>query len=468
MTDRIAPMAFAQSSEPLPSRVLFAGDTVSPFTARLAGALLARGFDVSVLNGPRLVQAVREQYGKVVRNVAYEEVRLRGNARLPAVRRMESRLNRLRLHRVIRGERPDVLHVNNLYCGERLDRIAAIDPPPAPMLVSAFGTDVDDSVISKHPSYPPMREQLLARAELVTASSGPMVRRCRSFVSHRPERDFRLIHWYADRTQFNVETARRGRQRWRQRLGIGPHDRVVLSPRATAPNYQIDRVIRAFAGALAGGHCRAILVVVHRASGTAAQDAWLCDLRRLAAPLGANVRFVPQVPYTEVPELFGMADVAVSIPRADGAAATHFELLALGVPLIVADLDDYRGILEPYHNAIPVDATADEPVARAIRAVLTDRALREHLASGAIASAERLGTFDETVDAYVRAYHEVLVRARRRRSDPLGLGEMSYAGIGARETERPDMGRADRGGEYILSGEWFPSWEPMSGGEQEE
>jgi len=172
------------------------------------------------------------------------------------------------------------------------------------------------------------------------------------------------------------------------------------------------------------------------------------------------------VPYTEVPELFGMADVAVSIPRADGAAATHFELLALGVPLIVADLDDYRGILDPYHNAIPVDATDDEPVARAIRAVLTDRALREQLASGAIASAARLGTFDETVDAYLQAYHEVIVRARRRRSDPLGLSEVSYAGIGAREGQWPDMSRTDRGGECVCCGEPFGG--AMFGGEREE
>lgn len=435
------PTAAVRHPDGRPLRILFIGDTLSPFTARLAGALARRGAVVAALNGPTLVKAAREQWDTDVRNVPYEERRLRGNVRVPALAGLEARMNRFRLWRTLARERADVIHVNNLYCGERLDRVAGLDRLPAPLVVSAFGSDVDDSVMVKHPSYPPLRERLLSLADLVTASSAPMVRRCRTFVPDRPERDFRLIHWYADPAVFNVETAQRGREAWRDRLQIPSDAIVILSPRNTAPNYQIDRIIRAFAQATtAGGYPEeryesAVLVVVHRASPSGPHRDYLNHLRELAAPLGTAVRFVEQVPYGETAGLFGMADVAVSIPKADGAAATHFEHLALGVPLIVADLEDYRGVIYPYQNAIAVDATDDEPLTRALKAVLTDNDLRKQLRAGALASAAEHGTFDDSVDAYIEAYREAMARAEQRRGDPFGICEVTYAGIGARNAQ---------------------------------
>ncbi len=410
----------ASSSADGALHVLLAGDTRSPHTARLAAALRRRRIDVSVLNGPHLVDRVEREYGETLRNLAHEDARLRGNAHFTAVSRIESRWNRYRLRRGIARRRPDVIHVNNLFCGERLDRLARLDRLPAPMVVTAWGSDVDDSAIPKHPSYLLLRQALLSRAELVTTWSEAMIGRCRSYVPARPAQDFRCVHWYADPTRFNTETARAGRESWRRRLGIGAEDVVVLSPRGTAPNYQIDRIVRACVKAFApagkpSGAGRAVLVVIVSSGDDEATRSYRAVLRQLAEPLGPNVRFVEQVPHGEVAELFGVADVAVSIPKADGGPASYFELMAMGVPLIVSDLEDYRGVVDPGRNALAVDATADEPVAQAVRSAVADGGLRAWLRAGALASAAEHGTFDDTVDAYIQAYRDAIARRRANR-----------------------------------------------------
>lgn len=393
-------------------RVLFAGDTRSPFTERLAAALVRRGTQVAVLNGRHMVDRVRWQYGAALEDVSCAERRFRGNGRIAAVRRFEGCWNRRRLFRGMERARADVIHLHNLYCGERLDRLADLPRLPAPLVVTAWGSDVDDSVVRKHPSYPPLRLALLSRASLITASSEPMVRRCRALVPERPARDFRMIHWFPEPDRFHGEAAQRGREHWRRRLGIAPNDFVVLSPRGTSANYQIDRIIRAFAQAFPGSFTetarRAVLVILHSSDAVAFRRDCLRQLRALALPLGDRVRFVEQVAYTEVAGLYGLADVAVSIPKADGAAATHFELMALGIPLITAPREDYRGIVLAGQNAAVVDATTDESVACALRELAENADLYGRIRAGALASAARHGTFDDTVDAYLQVYRDVL------------------------------------------------------------
>jgi glycosyltransferase involved in cell wall biosynthesis len=395
---------------------LFAGGTRAPQTAGLAAALARGGFTVSALNAPHLVERVRDQYGQPVDNLAFEDRRFRGNDRVIGVQRLEAWWNCHGLCRCIERRGIDVIHVNDLYSGEQLERLLWLDESAPPIVATAWGSDVDDSAMVKHPEYPSLRRALLEKAVLVTAWSDAMARRCRSFVPERSERDFRVVRWYPDRGLFNPDRAAAGRSAWRQRLGIPSDALVVISPRNTAPNYRVDRIVRAFAAALAaGGEMERAFLVVVTSCGRSPQHAEYVDaLRELAAPIASRVRFVEQVAHKETPDLFGVADVAVSIPAADGGPSTHFELIALGVPLIAGDLEDYQGILSAGENALVVDARNDEAVSRAIHAALTDSALRGRLRAGATASAATFGTFADVVGQYVEAYREAIARASHK------------------------------------------------------
>lgn len=408
-------------------RVLLAGDTHSPQTARLAVSLVRRGMCVDVINGEYLTARVQNEYGVELTNLAYDEIRLRGNARLSMVNRLETALNHGRLRRQIHSRRYDVIHVNNLYCGERLERLAFLEGLNTPIVATAWGSDVDDTVMKKYPSYLVLRHALLERAEVITACTEPMLRRCRTIVPYREERDFRLIRWLPEANLFNLEAAARGREEWRRRLRISPDDIVVLSPRGTAPNYQIDRIIRAFGdayGARAASTTegrRVILIVVHTPQSGDAGLSYVRHLRQLAAPMNDVIRFVEHVPHNEVASLFSIADLAVSIPRADGGPNTHFELMSLGVPLIAADLEDYRGIVTDRQNALLVDATQDETVSQALRTLVEDCSLRRRLQEGGRATMSAYGTFEDSVEAYLHTYRDAIERAAWRRCDAVGL-----------------------------------------------
>lgn len=409
--------------------VLLAGDTCSGHSVRLASALAGRGLRVSVLNGVSLVRRVRNESGLDVSDLPFEDCRLRGNGRLTAVRWLEGRLNRRRLRSLLLRSGADVVHVNNLYCGEGMDRLASAFPLPLPTVVTAWGSDVDDSVMRKHPAYWPIRRTLLDGATLVTAWSEAMIRRCRSFVPYRPSADFRAIRWYSDPARFNPAAAAKGRHTWRERLGLSSRDLVFLSVRSSRPNYQIDRILRAFARAFVSGHAvdtdarRCVLVVVMTPPRQPGHEEYLAELRRLAVPLSDRVRFLDAVPHSDMPALLGLADAVVSIPAADGGPATYFEAIRCGVPLITADLEDYRGVVVDGENALTVDAGSDESVEAALRRFAADDSLRERLRAGVAASAARHGTFADTIDAYLDAYQCAIVKARYGASiDTCGTG----------------------------------------------
>jgi glycosyltransferase involved in cell wall biosynthesis len=396
-------------------RILLVGDTISPHVPRLAGGLARDGHTVFVLNGAHLVDRVAREHGATIHGLAYDEVRFRGNHRMASVARMELRWNEHRLRRLIARARIDVIHVNNLYCGERLDRVAFAPRLPAPIVATAWGSDVDDGAVAKHPDYAPLRQAVLSRATLVTGDSGPMLARCRGFVPGRAADDFRLVRWLPDVRTFNPAVAERGRRAWRERLGLSDEAPMILSHRNTRPNYRIDRIIRAFGQAFGGDPQTAcsrapVLVVKSMRPCDDAHAAHIESLRRLAEPLGDRVRFIDEVPFDEVASLFGAADLAIGIPEADGAPASIPELMALGVPMIVGDLADYVGLVQHAANAWVVDASADEPVAAAMRRLIGDAALRRCIREGALAAASDLGTFDVTVAGFVQCYRHAIMR----------------------------------------------------------
>jgi glycosyltransferase involved in cell wall biosynthesis len=149
----------------------------------------------------------------------------------------------------------------------------------------------------------------------------------------------------------------------RTRLGVGGA-RVVLSNRTIGPLYRHPTVIEA----LATLPDDVVLVMTrHLASAEELQA-----VERLAADLGVvdRIRIIPALPDADMPDLYRLADVVVSVPETDGGPATILEAMACGRQIVATDLPSVREMLggvDP-DGLVPVgDAGA---VARAIRRAL--------------------------------------------------------------------------------------------------
>lgn len=95
------------------------------------------------------------------------------------------------------------------------------------------------------------------------------------------------------------------------------------------------------------------------------------DLERLAAALGADVRFLGNRPHDELPGLLAAADAMLLPTSAEGLANAWVEALACGVPVVTCDAGGAREALDrpEVGRIVPRDPQA---LAAAVRELLAD------------------------------------------------------------------------------------------------
>jgi len=188
----------------------------------------------------------------------------------------------------------------------------------------------------------------LRAADVVTGGSEHLVRAAAA-AGARPERT-RYIHLGVDTERFSPGPDPAG---LRARLGLAG-SRVLLSNRLIAPLYRQSVVVQALAQLPSD--------VVAVMTSYRAQPDEMASIRELADRLGVagRLRIVDELDDSEMPDLYRLADVVVSIPASDGGPATVAEALAAGRPVVATDLPSVRewlGELDPA-AMVPVDDVA--------------------------------------------------------------------------------------------------------------
>lgn len=259
----------------------------------------------------------------------------------------------LSFRRAVTRIRPDILQVHYLTLNGFRAWVSGFHP----RVVTVWGNDV---LIDPRRSA---RARLLARlslrsADLVTGGSEHLVKGAIA-AGARPERT-RYVHLGVDTDHFRPGDCPPG---LRSELGV-PGARVVLSPRAIAPLYRQDVVVEAFARLPA----ETLLVLTLQG----AQESELAALRARAAALGVadRVRILPKLAELELPDLYRLADVVVSVPISDGGPKTVVEALASGRPVVASNLPPNREWLADLDPACLVPVGDAAATAAAIGAVL--------------------------------------------------------------------------------------------------
>lgn len=201
-----------------------------------------------------------------------------------------------------------------------------------PYVVTAWGSD-----IYRMHEHDDATQRLicesLRHAALVTVDSADLKRAIET-LGVVPER-VRVIQWGVDTTLF-APGKRCDRRRAELGIGDGP---VIYSPRNIAPIYNTDLILASFQKVLTA-HPDAVLLQKHYHCDPEAVASYLKSAEGLG--VSERVRLVGDMPYSQVPDLYALADVVVSVPSSDATPMSVLEAMACGVIPVVSDLPSLR------------------------------------------------------------------------------------------------------------------------------
>ncbi len=240
----------------------------------------------------------------------------------------------LRFFGAVRAFRPDLLHLH--YAGGRLGTLAHLSGVH-PLIATVIGGDVlaEQHEGGLRPAERRATEVILRDADLILAKSDVLKERVNEFGSYSGKTE--VVRWGVDTRVFCRDEA--GRARLRARFGVPSSARLILSPRALRPLYNIDLIVRAFAR-LTANDPNVFLALTEAGPFPGYQD----DLRRQISSLGLTdrVAFWGVFDRQELPSLYSAADLVVSVPRSDGLPQSLFEAMACETPTVLGDLSAYH------------------------------------------------------------------------------------------------------------------------------
>jgi glycosyltransferase involved in cell wall biosynthesis len=322
----------------------------------------------------------------------------------------------------VRSFAPEVLHLH--YAGGKLGTMATL-ADVRPLVVTVMGGDV---LPEQHPGGMSWLERratrrILQAADLVLVKSEALRQAMAAFgpLDARIE----TVRWGVDRTIFRHDPV--ASAALRQRLGLAPGDRVLLSPRILAPLYNVHLIAEALPAVLARAPAALLLVTEH-----AADPAYRRRVEETAATLGvaSRMRFIGRVEHREMPALYSLAEVVVSVPSSDGLPQSLFEAMACAVPTVLGRLPAYQEVVRDGETAVLADFQP-AALASAILRLLEDPAGAAEVARAALSRVREVADLPTEVARVEGFYQRALSSARPyRRSWAARVGDI--AGLVAR------------------------------------
>ena len=392
-------MASARSAPRLNNpamKILFLIDTLGPGGAERSTALLLpmlrdRGAEVGVLtlwSPPNNSEEATRAAG-----IAVSALRSRS-----LIRRV------IEVHRILRSERPDVLHTA-LFAADQIGRLAAIGTKTR--VVSSL-VNVPRSRSRPDDGGPPGWK--VAIADFFDAMTGRIL--VDRFHAVTPGVARSHLRRFGLRS-VSVSVVERGRppevlgtrtpeRRARVRASLGiPADSplIIAAGRLERQKAHVD-LIRAMSAVVAE-HPEAVLLIAGREGN--ASDAARAELAAHPA-LAEHVRLLGH--RNDVPDLLAAADVMALPSRFEGTAGIALEAMALATPIVSTRLEGMDGILVHDRNALICEVADTDAMAASINQLLADPELGGRLAAAGRADFLDRFTLDRSADRMLAMYRE--------------------------------------------------------------
>jgi glycosyltransferase involved in cell wall biosynthesis len=320
--------------------------------------------------------------------------------------------------RDIRSFKPDVLHLN--YAGGRLGTLATL-ASVHPLVAAVVGGDVLPEQHSRGHPWLERRatRRILELADLILVKNDVLCRAVAALGDFAGKVE--MVRWGVDPARFHRDPE--AGDSLRRRLGLVAEDRVVLSPRLLQPLYNVHLILEAMPRILAAAPRAVLLVTEYNASRDYRR---LLEERAARLALGDRLRFVGRIDHEQMPALYSLAEVVVSVPASDGLPQTLFEAMACGVPVVLGRLPGYGDVVVDGESALFTDF---EPgaIANAVLRLLGEPALAQALARNALEQVQQVAFLPKEVERVEGLYRTLAAGGAGRRIhggwlfDALGL-----------------------------------------------
>lgn len=274
----------------------------------------------------------------------------------------------INLRKVITNKKIELLYLHNISLASFLTSFIC----RLPIVLCPWGSDI---LIfpQKNIFFRFMAKRLIKRADLIVSISSSITDKCIQYGA-KPEK-IKLIPMGVNLNVFhpkiNVDDLR-------EKYKLSPKEKVVLSIRNFAPLYNIDTIIRAVPIIVSKySKVRFFLLVGH-----GAQDDYLKEIKDLISSLNISqyINLIGYLANEEVPRIYNLADIIISIPSSDAFGCSLHEAMACQVAPIVSDLPAMYDFFKDKENALIVPVRNHERLAKAITTLLNDEEKRNKFA----------------------------------------------------------------------------------------
>jgi len=250
-----------------------------------------------------------------------------------------------RARRIIQKEKPDIVHGHFVHQYGWLAALAGCHP----LVITAWGTDIlnlPDASRLKLGKY--LTQYTLKKADLLTGTSEHLKREMVRLGAS--EDRVHVIFWGVDIDCFRPDVDSTA---LRRKIGIASDQIVMLSNRNHSELYNNDIVIEAMDRVLKI-FPQTILILQNSGGNLEPQ------LRSLVRRLGidSSIRFLQQFNHEDLPALYAMAHIYISVPSWDAGPVSLKEAMACGAVPVISDLpgprewvtDEVNGKVIPIRN----------------------------------------------------------------------------------------------------------------------
>lgn len=316
-----------------------------------------------------------------------------------AATRLQKYMSPLGLWREIRAVRPDIVHSHGVEALAATGPLALAGLVPNWMHTFHFGNYPYDN--ARHMAMEGFFSRRCAVPVAVShAQRAALVR------YHRLPADMRVI-WNGVPANPHLGDAGVG-QKARQEFGFTPDQLVVGTVAVLSEQKGIPFLLDA-AGRVCAEHANVRFLVVGGGHGEQERE-----YRRIVADLGISDRIVFTGWRPDAQQLLMAMDVWVMSSLWEAMPLALLEAMSAARAIVVTDVGDNARLVTPGQSALVVPARDGAALGGAIDTLLRDPARRAALAGAARREFEQKFTVDQMLQAYARAYGEVIARGGRR------------------------------------------------------